>query len=211
MQTASEPTPRPTRRSGDLVAYVLSDRGDDDHGARIVFAPTARAARQCGLEDVPYVHVAARRAPEFDAWAHRPGEVPVTALLAAGWHRECGGCSYSVDQCDLDDATGASATDTAAWCSPECRARDEGWTAGRAFAAAEVALAEAEAKRRWPRATTCYALWNRPAWGEAHPVDGWRVYVRLHWRRRREDAYATWWYGDADHTPLERHARKGGA
>lgn len=189
-----------------LRAYVLRDRHDDEAGAVVVFARTAREARQHGMDDVEYIDVAARRAPEFDA--HAPGPVPLQALLDAGWHWECGGCHHQVDadgcwRCappGLPEPEPPIVTERDAYCGPVCEARDQGRMRGHRLERAEREAAEAEARRRWPDATVVWCGWNRPAWGEPPPAE-WRIYVRL-WLRAR-DAYATWWAGDRDHEGLE--------
>jgi hypothetical protein len=184
-------------------AYKLFDRRDEDGPMRVVFAATVAAARRAGLEDVEYIDVGARRAPEFDRFA--PGPVPLSALLEEGWYQECWGCPRHVHAYDLaihDDGSGNARGEFddarhAAWCSPECRARDDGRTAERE-------AAEAEARRRWPDARSIYVVWNRSAYDEPPPSE-WRLCVRLYWKRADADVYATWWVGDRDHEPLEIH------
>lgn len=75
-----------------MKAYKLSCR-DNDHGAHVVFAKTARGARRqhhtdiCDCEFVDrYVH----RAKDFDDLA--PGPITIAQYLDRDWNWDCHGC-----------------------------------------------------------------------------------------------------------------------
>ena len=193
-------------------AYVLFDRSDDDHGQIVVYARTAREARGSGYDDVAYIDTGARRAPEFDRFAEAGGPT-LADLLEAGWYQECGSCCRNVRSYDLaihDDGSGTArgiVTESDAYCSPECEARDVGRMRGYRFHNAEIDAVRTEARRRWPDADV-HANWNVTGYREPPPAEGFRVWVRLYWKRPSADVYATWWYGDANHEGEEVHERE---
>ncbi len=175
-----------------MKAYVLSDRSGYVESQEVVFAKTAQEARCArSLDNVAYVDLAARRAPEFDQYA--PGPVDLTTKLTLGWWTECRWCGCTLRQ---DNAFLVAEED--AWCSERCAASSEGQRRGAKFKRREIAIAEIEALLRWPDASLCNADFDRTQ-------AGYRVRVRLHWRTSGSDTYANWWYGDVGLSDWEVH------
>jgi hypothetical protein len=141
-----------------LKAYVLSNRADPEGHVRVAFAPTANRARSSGLEGATYLQTAARRAPAFDRYA--PGPVPLAALLAAGWHFECGNCCRGL--CRDDDAVVVDREGGAeVFCGEACRARAEGRWRGIRFVHAELNGAYEAAVARFPGVRFQLPRWSR--------------------------------------------------
>jgi len=133
--------------SKPLKAYEVYDGGDN---WAIVFASNSATARRegankcnCEWEEVDHC----RRKPGLDQFA--PGPVPPLALIASGWHYECGHCGRQVDE-DMEDAEpdphfdasdlGAVAVGQMVYCSHSCAAMER--AERRARKAAQAALIE---------------------------------------------------------------------
>ncbi len=177
-----------------LRAYQLTDRTDEEAGAMIVFASTAKLARHWGFDGAGYWNTAAKRVPEFDV--HYPGPVPIEVLLQHGWYWQCGGCHEVLTQ---ETATVVEEAHREAYCGEACAAKDHGWRRGNAFKRAELTEAELEAKDKWPSATIFDVDYTRAAVRGTPPPDGYRVEVRVYWKLDGGGSlHASWIHGDAD-------------
>lgn len=78
-----------------LKAYEVYDGGDNWATVFATNGATARrkGASECECEFNEVNHC--RRKPELDQYA--PGPVPPLAMIAMGWHYECGHCGINVD------------------------------------------------------------------------------------------------------------------
>lgn len=110
------------------------DPQDAEAGCRIVFAPTPEHAAEvasvemCGSGGEVTTNDITR-APEFDCYAGR-GQVPDSALLAAGWRVSCSGpfcdCVFGPNGCEACAGPEGSAyivTPLGAFCSEACLPR----------------------------------------------------------------------------------------
>lgn len=180
---------RDAKRGTTPKAYVMSDRSGYVEHAHVVFATTARDARKHGgIDNVTYVDLAARRAPEFDEYA-KTG-VPLAALLEAGWWWECGGCRKMLH--DDDEGIITNEDKFEVYCSAECEGLSTGRDRGYEFQKREREQFEAEVKRRF-ECGTVWAFWNGLPYGQGIPSDGFRLSVRV----KLDDRYGTFWDGDA--------------
>ena len=156
------------------LAWVVkpnSDSHDEDMGSHVVHAPTRNKARAlgCGLLDLDYTEVQAKRAPQFDGLT---GSQLTRAQLADGWYLPCGGCdtvltsdgevSYPDDDTDEIATAGRYVfRGSDVYCSSSCcmdrmrdeqRYRENEWETVR------------EACERWPGIEV--VLWSGLTFGE---------------------------------------------
>lgn len=103
MPRAPNPEPsQPSKKPKPLLAYSVTEPDEGTGG--IVFATSAIAARRIGADlycDGEFSYARCRRAPYADRYA-ATAQVPASALVGAGWHFECSGCSVRIDT-DLPD------------------------------------------------------------------------------------------------------------
>lgn len=108
-----------------LKAYKVSCY-DEDHGATITFAESARKAdRRANSEqcDCNFLERRVRRAAEFDKYAGLPKLLPVH-YLAEGWYWGCSGCGTNL----YGDHEGLICLDDEyLFCSASCLRRDLAW------------------------------------------------------------------------------------
>lgn len=112
----------------NVRAYAVTE--NDECTGGIVFARHAIVARREGAGqygDGEFAAVTCRRAPWADHCA-TDGIVPVSLMVANGWHFECGGCGRRIDSdmlwerdLELEDVQGTQ--DSIAYCTPLCEAR----------------------------------------------------------------------------------------
>lgn len=101
---------------------------EDENTGGIVYAKSAVAARRLGADeyaDGDFSAVSCRRAPWADDYHDKP--LPVSIMVEAGWHFECGGCGCRIDEDYLYD-TGRMPEDvvgvqhSAVYCDAVCEA-----------------------------------------------------------------------------------------
>ena len=110
-----------------LKAFAVTEENENTGG--IVFAKHAIAARRIGANeyaDGEFGYVTCRRAKWADEYADK-GDVPLSAMVEAGWNFECGSCGRRIDSdmcCErdiaLDDIIGSQRS--IAYCNAVCEA-----------------------------------------------------------------------------------------
>lgn len=119
----------------------------DEGSGGIIFARHAITARRLGANkyaDGEFGYVNCRRAPWADRYADTR-DVPISVMVEAGWHFECGGCGARIDsdmlwERDLEPEDLIGTQHSVAYCNAVCEAHER--------------LRRAEAKhreRRWIR------------------------------------------------------------
>lgn len=113
---------------GALRAYAVLE--DCENTGGIVFAERPIVARREGASrynDGDFGGVSCRRAPWADKFVGKP--VPVSVMIANGWHFECHGCGATIDEAWLHDEDlpldGVIGTqESAVYCSEICECRE---------------------------------------------------------------------------------------
>ncbi|AOZ06801.1 hypothetical protein [Cupriavidus malaysiensis] len=179
-----------------MKAYEVYDGGDN---WVIVFATNSATARRegageigCEWENIDHC----RRKPELDR--HAPGPVPPLALIAAGWHYECGHCGCRVDE-DMEnvepdphfDASelGPVAVGQMVYCSVSCAAMER--AERRSRETAESALIElVETKYPGSKVTHVNVF--------GHQLEAKGGYCRAYFTFPGGVHHATYKYGESD-------------
>jgi hypothetical protein len=115
--------------AGKLTLKAFSVTEENDNTGGIVFAKHAITARRIGANqyaDGEFGYVTCRRAKWADEYAEH-GDVPLSAMVEAGWNFECGSCGRRIDSdmcwerdIALDDIIGSQRS--IAYCNAVCEA-----------------------------------------------------------------------------------------
>lgn len=162
-------------------AYAVLEEVENTGG--IVFAKHAIVARREGANQFAggeFDYVSCRRAAWADEFAEN-GDVPISVMVAHGWHFECGSCGSRIDEDmlwerDLRPTDIVGSQHSAAYCNAVCEAR---YNLRRAEAVYRerrwIRRFEKIIKRRFPGVTIGNKDWGKPHAHASNSKGKWTI------------------------------------